>query len=131
VPEGYLWGEYGANTTFTCVADLEAWLNKRLAVRDMSIDLDSHPLVLCHMDLCRRNMILGKNNTIYLLDWAFSGLYPRFFEITTLSCLNPYDDPYERPLLKAAADLLGLTANQKDSMTLLQRARAVALRYTL
>jgi Ser/Thr protein kinase RdoA (MazF antagonist) len=130
-PDGYLWGEHRANTTFTCVADMEAWLNKRLSVRNLSIDLRSHPLVLCHMDLCRRNMILEKNNMICLVDWGFAGLYPRFFELASLSCINPYDEPYEKPLLQAIETLLGLTAEEKRLMRLLQIARAAALRYTL
>jgi hypothetical protein len=130
-PEGYLWGDDGARTTFTCVADMEAWLNRRLSLRNKSIDLGSHPLILCHMDLCRRNMILEKNNLICLLDWGFAGLYPRFFEIASLSCLNPYDEPYEKPLLQATITMLGLTAEEKDSVELLQIARAASLRYTL
>ena len=130
-PEGYLWGDDGAKTTFNCVADMESWLNKRLALRSKSIHLGSQPLVLCHMDLCRRNMILEDNNRISLLDWGFAGLYPRFFEIASLSCLNPYDEPYEKPLLQATAILLGLTEEEKRSIGLLQIARAASLRYTL
>ena len=130
-PEGYLWGDNGARTTFTCVAEMEAWFNKRLALRNKSIDLCSHPLVLCHMDLCRRNMILEENNTICLLDWGFAELYPRFFEITSLSCINPYDEPYEKPLLQATDTLLGLTVEEKRLVDLLQIARAASLRYTL
>lgn len=82
-PRGYLWGDDGASTTFTCIEDMEAWLNKRLSLQDKSIDLSFSSLVLCHMDLCRRNMILRENNTICLLDWGYSGLYPRFFELAT------------------------------------------------
>lgn len=130
-PEGYLWGDDGAKTTFTCVADLEVWLNKRLVLRDKSIDLSSHPLVLCHMDLCRRNMILEEDNTICLVDWGSAGMYPRYFEVATLSWLNPYDEPYEKPLLERVISLLGLTAEEKDAMALLQIARAANLRYTL
>ena len=130
-PEGYLWGDDGAKTTFTCAADMEAWLNKRLSLQNKSIDLGSDPLVLCHMDLCRRNMILEKNNTICLLDWGFAGLYPRFFEIASLSWLNPYDETYEKPLLQTTSMLLGLTVEEKHSMDLLQIARAANLRYTL
>jgi len=130
-PEGYLWGDNGARTTFTCVSDLEAWLNKRLALQNKSIDLSFYPLVLCHLDLCRRNMILEKDNTICLVDWGSAGLYPRFFEITSLSCLNPYDEPYEKPLLQATTILLGLTEEEKRLIGLLQIARAVSLRYIL
>lgn len=130
-PEGYLWGDDGAGTNFTCVADMEAWLNKRLAIRNKSIDLTSHPLVLCHMDLCRRNMILKEDNTISLLDWAFSGFYPRYFEFASLSLMMPYDEQYEKPLIHATATLLDWTDNEKELIGLLKLARAVALRYTL
>jgi aminoglycoside phosphotransferase len=130
-PEGYLWGDDGARAAFAGVADMEAWLNKRLSLRNKSINLSSYPLVLCHMDLCRRNMVLEENNTICLLDWGFAGLYPRFFEIASLSCLNPYDEPYEKPLLEAIATLLGLTGEEKHYIDLLQIARAANLRYTL
>jgi hypothetical protein len=130
-PEGYIWGDVGARTSFTCVRDLEAWLNKRLALRNKSIDLSSHKLVLCHLDLCRRNIVLEEDNTICLLDWGFAGMYPRFFEITSLSCLNPYDKPYEKPLLQAATALLDLTEEEESSMALLQIARAASLRYRL
>ncbi|APA15312.1 predicted protein [Sclerotinia sclerotiorum 1980 UF-70] len=131
MPEGYLWGDDGARTTFTCVADMEAWLNKRLAIRDKSIDISSHPLVLCHMDLCRRNMILKGDNTISLLDWGCSGFYPRYFEFATLSFMMPYDESYETPLIKATATLLDWTEDEKALISLLGLARAVALRYTL
>lgn len=130
-PQGYLWGEYGANATFTCISDLNDWLNKRLALRDMSIDLGGYPLVLCHLDLCRRNMILKDDNTISLVDWGCAGLYPRFYEVTTFSCLSPYDEPYEDPLIEATTTLLGLTEEEKRLMSQLQIARAASLRYRL
>ncbi|PMD63973.1 uncharacterized protein K444DRAFT_650930 [Hyaloscypha bicolor E] len=130
-PEGYFFGDDGAGRSFASVADFEAWLNIRLALRNKSIDLSSQPLVLCHMDLCRRNMILEENDSICLLDWGCAGMYPRYFEIATLSWLNPYDAPYEKPLLQATTALLGLTAKEKDSIALLEIARAANLRYTL
>lgn len=78
--------------------DMNKWLNRRLALRDESIDLTPHPLVLCHMDLCRRNMILKEDNqSICLLDLAHAGLFPRFFEVATISCLNPFDAQYQKP----------------------------------
>lgn len=130
-PEGYLWGDDGANIIFTSVSDLNAFLNKRLTLQDKSIDLSGYPLVLCHLDLCRRNMILKDDDTISLVDWGCGGLYPRFYEVTTLSCLNPYDSPYQKPLIEATTTLLGLTEEEKRMMRLLQIARAYSLRYTL
>ncbi|CAD6441666.1 07a799ae-f224-4778-a3ff-73c49bdd67dc [Sclerotinia trifoliorum] len=131
MPEGYLWGDDGARTTFTCVADMEAWLTKCLVIRDKSIDLSSHPLVLCHMDLCRRNMILKEDNTISLLDWGCSGFYLRYFEFATLSFMMPYDENYETPLIQAIATLLNWIEDEKALISLLELARAIALRYSL
>ena len=37
-PGGYLFGDDGAKRTFVSIADFEAWLNIRLALRDKSID---------------------------------------------------------------------------------------------
>ncbi|KAF7944356.1 hypothetical protein EAE96_010754 [Botrytis aclada] len=98
-----IFGDDGEGTTFTSMSDLEAWLNKILAMRDKSIDLTSHPLVLCHTDLYRRNMILKDDNTISLIDWGCSGLYPRHFEFASLFLMIPYDDSHEKPLIQATA----------------------------
>ncbi|TGO61256.1 hypothetical protein BOTNAR_0131g00020 [Botryotinia narcissicola] len=130
-PQGYLWGDDGAGTSFTSTSDLEAWLNKRLAINDKSINLTSHPLVLCHMDLCRRNMILKDDNTISLVDWGCSGLYSRHFEFASLSFIMPYDESYEKPVIEATATLLRWTDDDRDFISLLKIARAVALRYSL
>ncbi|TVY89959.1 hypothetical protein LAWI1_G004063 [Lachnellula willkommii] len=129
-PQGYLWGDDGAKTTFNSVADMDAWLNKRLALHDKSIDLTSYPLVLCHTDLCRRNMILEGDGTIGLVDWGFAGLYPRFFEIASLSYLNPYDEPYAKPLIQSTEELIGITEEEQRLMGLLRVARAYNLRYS-
>lgn len=69
------------------------WLNNRLILRDKYIDLTPYPLpVLCHMDLCCRNMIsMEDGKTIYLVDWGHARLFLRFIELASLSCLNPYD----------------------------------------
>ena len=129
-PQGYLWGDDGTRTVFNSTTDMSHWLNKRLILRNKSIDLTSYPLVLCHMDLCRRNMILMEDGkSICLVDWGHAGLFPRFFELATLSCLNPYDEPYEKPLLEATEELIGLKEEEKDLMKLLQIARAASLRY--
>ncbi|KAG4428876.1 hypothetical protein IFR05_015637 [Cadophora sp. M221] len=129
-PQGYIWGDDGARATFDSMADMEDWLNKRLLMHEKSINLSSCPLVFCHMDLCRRNMILEEDDTICLLDWGFAGLYPRFFEIISLSCMSPYDEPYEKPLLEATKSLFRLTEEENRNMSLVKRARALNLRYS-
>jgi aminoglycoside phosphotransferase (APT) family kinase protein len=131
-PQGYLWGDYGTKAVFHSVADMNAWLNKRLVLRNESIDLTPYPLVLCHMDLCRRNMILEEDNkSIWLVDWGHAGLFPRFFEVATISCLNPYDAPYEEDLLRTTEKRIGLTEVEKGLIKLMQIARAASLRYLL
>lgn len=59
---GYVWGDSGANIEFDSIEDLNTYMNKRLEIRNDSIDLSPYPLVLCHLDLCRRNMITMENS---------------------------------------------------------------------
>ncbi|KAJ3973601.1 kinase-like protein [Lentinula raphanica] len=40
----------------------------------------SAPLVLCHFDLHMRNIMLDKTNRVWLIDWAYAGAYPFWFE---------------------------------------------------
>ncbi|PKY08052.1 hypothetical protein P168DRAFT_300817 [Aspergillus campestris IBT 28561] len=100
-PYGYLWGDDGAKTVFNSVSDLNTYMNKRLKLRNDSIDLTPHPLVLCHLDLCRRNFILKDDGVfLCLANWGSAGFYPRFFESAMVSCMLPYDGLYEQPLLQ-------------------------------
>ncbi|OBT77589.1 hypothetical protein VF21_04587 [Pseudogymnoascus sp. 05NY08] len=130
-PRGSLGGEDGARATFTCVSDLNAWLNKRLALQEKSIDLHDSPLVLCHLDLARRNMILRDDNTISLVDWGCAGLYPRFYETITIPYLSPWDALYQKRLIEATNTLLSLTDEENRLARLVQIARSVSLRYSL
>ncbi|PLB38407.1 uncharacterized protein BDW47DRAFT_125548 [Aspergillus candidus] len=66
-PRGYLWGDDGANTVYNSASDLNTYMNKRLKLRNDSIDLAPHPLVLCHLDLCRRNFILKDDGVSFVL----------------------------------------------------------------
>lgn len=99
-PHGYLWGDHGVNT----------YMNKCLQLRNDSIDLAPQSLVLCHLGLCRRNIILKDDGvSLYLVDWGSAGFYPRFFEVAIISCMLPYDGPYEQPLLQEIEKVIGLT----------------------
>jgi hypothetical protein len=46
---------------------------------DLDFD-DSQPMVLTHGDLSLRNIMLGHDGKIWLVDWGFSGFYPPWFE---------------------------------------------------
>ena len=72
-------------------ADLSAWFKNRytLSVKEepqLHVGLppepfdDSQPLVLTHCDLNMRNILIGDDGKVYLLDWALSGFYPPWFE---------------------------------------------------
>lgn len=127
-PKGYLWGDYGACTTFATTSELEDWLNKRLEI-DRSLEsrgyydlpgvsatsdsihdrltLPDRPLVMCHGDIVDRNIIVQADDTICLLDWGFSGFYPYIFELYAVKACKS-DSP---DLLKPLMNLLGDTVS--------------------
>jgi hypothetical protein len=41
---------------------------------------DSQPLVLTHGDLSMRNIVLGRDGRLWLIDWEWAGFYPPFCE---------------------------------------------------
>ena len=76
---------------FGSCAEFSAWWNERYA---MSMECapqrhegappepfdDSAPLVLTHCDLNMRNILVGDDGRLYLIDWDLSGFYPPWFE---------------------------------------------------
>ena len=49
----------------------------------------SQPMVLTHGDLSMRNILLGVDGKVWLIDWGFSGFYPVWFEyLATRSALR-------------------------------------------
>lgn len=130
-PQGYLFGDDGANTIFSSVEDLNVYMNERLQYRNDSIDLKPYPLVLCHGDICRRNLILEKDGSLCLVDWGYAGLYPHFFELATISCVLPYDAVFEKPVICEFEKLLGLTEHGKQDMKLALCVRGANLRWSL
>lgn len=128
-PEGYLWSDEGARTEFHSVEELNTWLNARLAMQDKSIDITSEKLVFCHMDLCRRNMVMLPDRTICLLDFGFAGFYPRCFEVVTLDFLTTEGVEYTRQLQRRLMEVLKFTDNEKDYLALLHRVRTIQARF--
>ncbi|KAI6046770.1 kinase-like domain-containing protein [Pisolithus marmoratus] len=45
---------------------------------------DSEQLVLTHQDLNLRNIIVGKDGRLWIVDWAWSGYYPPWFEYVAM-----------------------------------------------
>lgn len=116
---------------FESVEQLNHFLNKRLEIIYRPIDLSPYPLVLCHLDSCRRNVMVTPDNSIYLLDWAYAGLCPRFSEVATFAYFNDRDNTYRAGLIKAVEDAMDLTDEEKRRTDLIRRAAAGSLRYLL
>ncbi|ESK84352.1 kinase-like protein [Moniliophthora roreri MCA 2997] len=45
---------------------------------------DTQPLVFSHLDLVPRNIILGTDGQVWVIDWGFSGYYPPWFEYVAM-----------------------------------------------
>lgn len=128
--QGYLWGDNGTRETFGSVVDMNSWLNKRLQLIDKTIDLRQYPLVLCHLDLCRRKIKLMGDNSMCLLDWGHAGFFPRSFEAAAASCVND-DATYGKSLLQSITEIARLSDAEQACVDLLLRAGAASLRYLL
>ncbi|KAG1839638.1 kinase-like domain-containing protein [Suillus subalutaceus] len=84
---GPLFTDYGAGP-FVSYDHLTAWFNHKLDVsqRMKKAPLDAprfdnfSPVVFTHQDLCPRNILLGRDGKLYVLDWHKSGFYPAWFE---------------------------------------------------
>ncbi|EGD99326.1 hypothetical protein TESG_06593 [Trichophyton tonsurans CBS 112818] len=127
IPRGTLWGDGGAKREFRSLEDVNDWVNKRIEPIDETVDLTPYPLVLCHMDLCRRNMVLKKDESICLLDWGYAGFYPRFYEMAAIRCGN---DHYNTPLFEATSKAIPLTEEELRCMDLVIRAPDASFQWT-
>jgi len=53
---------------------------------------DSQPLVLTHNDLSMRNVIVGHDKKVWLIDWGWSGFYPPWCEQIATICTADNDN---------------------------------------
>ncbi len=60
---------------------------------------DSMPLVLSHCDLNLRNIIVGDDGKLWMIDWGFSGFYPRWFEFLAMRDIYRYPDEEEQEVV--------------------------------
>ena len=58
--------------------------------RNVSFD-NSEPLVLTHQDLNLRNIIKGEDGRLWIIDWAWAGYYPPWFEYVAMRRQNEDD----------------------------------------
>jgi len=81
---------------FASYAELSAFFNERCK---MALDADqvpeddpsrkelfddSSPLVLTHQDINPRNIIVGEDGRLWMIDWAWAGYYPLWFEYVAM-----------------------------------------------
>jgi len=93
ISEGSFFTDYGAGP-FKSRKDMEDWFNNRLLVcHDFNHAIQTpsgwfagrfNELVMCYLDIHPRNLILDSQSKLWLLDWAFSGAYPPYFETANL-----------------------------------------------
>ena len=66
---------------------------------------DSEPLVLTHQDLNLRNIVVGEGGRLWLVDWAWAGYCPPWFEYVAAqrqsedACISGTDDGFWRVLV--------------------------------
>jgi len=77
--QAILFGE-GPSPKLSSVQDVEAWFTRRLCDDSVRVDISDFDLVLCHLDFTCRNILWKEGRPPCLLDWAWAGFYPRFFE---------------------------------------------------
>ncbi|KAK6507484.1 hypothetical protein TWF481_005915 [Arthrobotrys musiformis] len=101
--QGGLFTQYGAGP-FPSAQTLEEWYSHKLEVckrfKRVPNDAPSFegrfepPFCMTHQDLALRNMLIDDEGELALVDWAFAGAYPPWFEIYAFGILdfnNPAD----------------------------------------
>ncbi|THC96298.1 hypothetical protein EYZ11_004203 [Aspergillus tanneri] len=90
VARGYWFTDIGAGP-FNSKKHLEAWFNRRLEISQKFHQAPEtvppfhfDKLVLTHLDISPRNLILGPDGKVWLIDWGDAGIYPDGFEIASL-----------------------------------------------
>lgn len=84
---GLLWSEYTSGQKFTSCDDLQGYLDARLAFLDIEATIDVRDVTLsfCNLDLAPRNIVIGEDDSIGILDWGCAGFYPRVFDIWAIT----------------------------------------------
>ncbi|OCB88675.1 hypothetical protein A7U60_g4148 [Sanghuangporus baumii] len=89
---GRLFTEDGQSGPFHSYQEMSKWYQKQLLFmqRQWKVGLDSGPfddsvpLVFTHMDLHPRNLILGDDGQLWIVDWNDAGWYPSWFEAASM-----------------------------------------------
>ena len=88
--ESPIFGQVRSNSgAFAYYRELSAFFKDRFCrALELPSDIgnfdDSAPLVLTHQDLNMRNFIVGDDGRLWVVDWAWAGFYPRWFEFVAM-----------------------------------------------
>jgi len=96
-------------------------------------DLTDTEIVLCHLDATPRNILL-KGDSVWLLDWASAGFYPRAFEYCAirLNCgINGQDSAYAIMLEDAISAIEDLTSLERRQALLMQKVVGNNVQFSL
>lgn len=83
---------YGAGP-FQTNQHLVDWLNHKLEISNVPTFerfTTDHPLVFTHQDIAPRNLILDEEGTLWMIDWAWAGWYPAYFEYAAVKSAAIY-----------------------------------------
>ncbi|KAL5513675.1 hypothetical protein ACEPAH_4074 [Sanghuangporus vaninii] len=95
---GRLFTEDGHSGPFHSYREMSKWYQKQLLFmqRQWKVGLDSvqfddsAPLVFTHMDLHPRNIILGDDGQLWIVDWNDAGWYPSWFEAASMNLFSEH-----------------------------------------
>ncbi|KAJ0422894.1 kinase-like domain-containing protein [Aspergillus carlsbadensis] len=129
-PKGYIFGDDGASAPLASIDEVSTYLDKRLEYRSDTIDLSPYPLIFCHGDICRRNILVKDDGSLYLVDWGYAGFYPRFSELLALSFVTPFDATFVKPLKEEVLGAMDLAEAEQRDMKLVSFVRGANLRWS-
>lgn len=101
-PAGIFWESPHAPPTFQSGFDMQEYFLRHIIAHDMEPPAKDpggwNDLVLSHMDLNPSNVMIDDGGHVWLIDFGFSGYYPRWMEavnmhILTGSARQDSDDP--------------------------------------
>ena len=96
---------------FASLQDLEDWCNHKIDVCVQFKQLEQHAprfkfqsLVLTHQDIAPQNLILDAQGKVWMIDWAFAGVYPPGFEQAVLQVRSGWYREFAEMVLSKLSD---------------------------
>jgi serine/threonine protein kinase len=111
----------------TTVSDIEEYYNTRQLRQRSKLNLQNYPLIFCHLDIAPRNILVLKDRSLCLIDWASAGFYPRLFERCALKINIRSENSWNAKLL----NLLDIPdEDEMSQVQLLEQAYYLGVRYS-